>query len=83
MVYGFIFGRPWRPSIFRRSYELPSQAELWTLPFMLSYVVVILAIALALGLWRRLPGVGIAGAGLLGDVAAGAGNISQRPADCR
>ena len=62
-VYGlwFYFWKTVTPFKLSPLYELPSQAELWTLPFMLSYVVVILAIALALGLRRRLPGVGIAG----------------------
>jgi hypothetical protein len=40
MVYGFIFGRTVAPFKLSPLYELPSQAELWTLPFMLSYVVV-------------------------------------------
>jgi protein O-mannosyl-transferase len=62
-VYGlwFYFWKTVAPFKLSPLYELPSQAELWTLPFMLSYVVVILTIALGLGLWRRLPGVGIAG----------------------
>src|SRR5262245_21296924 len=62
-VYGlwFYFWKTVAPFKLSPLYELPSQADLWTLSFMFSYAVVILAMALGLGLRHRLPGVGIAG----------------------
>ena len=62
-VYGlwFYFWKTVAPLRLSPLYELPSRVELSSLSFMLSYVVVILAIALALWLRHRLPGVGIAG----------------------
>ena len=62
-VYGlwFYFWKTVAPFKLSPLYELPGQAELWTPSFMFSYVVVLLAIALALGLRHRLPGLGIAG----------------------
>jgi protein O-mannosyl-transferase len=62
-VYGlwFYFWKTVAPFKLSPLYELPSQADLWTLSFMFSYVVVILAMALGLGLRHRLPGLGIAG----------------------
>jgi tetratricopeptide (TPR) repeat protein len=62
-VYGlwFYFWKTVAPLRLSPLHELPSTVELSSLSFMLSYVVVILAIALALWFRHRLPGVGIAG----------------------
>jgi tetratricopeptide (TPR) repeat protein len=57
----FYFWKTVAPFNLSPLYELPSEAELSKLSFMLSYVVVVLAIALGLALRRRLPGVGVAG----------------------
>ena len=57
----FYFWKTVAPLRLSPLYELPSRVELSGLSFTLSYVVVILAIALALWLRHRLPGVGIAG----------------------
>jgi protein O-mannosyl-transferase len=62
-VYGlwFYFWKTVAPLRLSPLYEMPTRVELSRFSFMLSYVVVILAIALTLWLRHRLPGIGIAG----------------------